>query len=100
MPDARRSASALGTALAASLLTLTVAGVAPAEEPVDVNAASASELASGLHGVGASRAEAIVEHRDAEGPFDDVEELVEVSGIGPATLEDNRDRIRTGDGEE
>lgn len=61
---------------------------------VNINQASADELAESLLGVGRSKAEAIVAHRDKHGPFRSVEELTHVKGIGAATLERNLERIR------
>lgn len=61
---------------------------------VNINTASASELAAGLNGVGAARAEAIIRYRELYGPFQSVEELAEVSGIGSATVERNRPMIK------
>ncbi|MGP9536810.1 helix-hairpin-helix domain-containing protein [Brachybacterium sp. AOP43-C2-M15] len=58
---------------------------------IDLNAASAAELEE-LPGVGPAIAQRIVEHRERNGPFTAVEGLLEVSGIGPATLEKMRDR--------
>ncbi len=60
---------------------------------VDINTASAEELAEALQGVGPSKAEAIVAYRKQNGPFRSVDELVEVKGIGEATVEANRDRL-------
>lgn len=57
---------------------------------VNINVATASELAAALNGVGLSRAEAIVRYREQFGPFESVDELSEVSGIGAATVEKNR----------
>jgi competence protein ComEA len=57
---------------------------------VNINTASADELAAALAGVGASRADAIVRYRELYGPFESIEELAEVSGIGAATVERNR----------
>ncbi|WP_210397665.1 ComEA family DNA-binding protein [Motiliproteus sediminis] len=65
-----------------------------AVEPVDVNTASAVELAERLQGIGASKAAAIVAYREQHGPFASVEELVAVKGIGDALLARNRDRLR------
>ena len=65
-----------------------------AAEAVDINTAGVEELAARLSGVGASRAEAIVRYREQFGPFESVEELTEVTGIGAATLERNRSVIR------
>ena len=62
-------------------------------EPLDLNTASADQLASTLNGIGQSKADAIVAYREAHGPFQRVEELALVKGIGEATLRDNRDKI-------
>jgi competence protein ComEA len=64
--------------------------------PVDINRASAAELAAALNGVGLSKAEAIVAHREQNGPFKSAEQLAEVKGIGLKTVEKNRDRIQVG----
>ena len=61
---------------------------------VNINQAGAEELAEALHGVGISRARAIVKDREANGPYDSPEALTRVRGIGPSTIENNRDRIR------
>lgn len=60
---------------------------------VNLNSASAGELAEKLDGIGAARAEMIVKYREEKGPFTSVEQLLEIKGIGAATLEKNRDRI-------
>ena len=57
---------------------------------VNINQADAAALAAGLKGVGLSRAQEIVRHREAYGPFVAVDELVEVKGIGKATVDKNR----------
>ncbi len=61
--------------------------------PVNVNTADAETLSAELQGVGLSRARAIVEYREAHGPFKRIEELARVKGIGSRTLEINRDNI-------
>lgn len=61
---------------------------------VNINTASAAELASSLDGIGESKAEAIVSYREANGSFSSVEELLEVKGIGESTLDKNRDKIK------
>ncbi len=77
--------------MAAGLLAL--AGVAAqAAGSININTASAEELAA-LDNVGEARAQAIVEYRTREGDFPSVSALVNVSGIGPATLQRNRDRL-------
>lgn len=59
---------------------------------VNINRASASELTS-LPGVGPTRAQAIVEHRQRHGPFRVPGDLRAVSGIGEATFQNLAERI-------
>lgn len=59
---------------------------------IRVNAASVSELEE-LPGVGPVLAARIVAHRDSTGPFETVEDLLDVPGIGESTLADLRDRV-------
>jgi competence protein ComEA len=69
---------------------------APAAEQVgmvNLNTADESTLERELVGVGAVKAKAIVEHRQANGPFTSVDELLEVKGIGAATLDKNRAKL-------
>jgi competence protein ComEA len=66
-----------------------------AAEPVDINRADASQLAT-LNGVGPAKAEAIVAYREKNGPFQSVEQLADVKGIGLKTVEKNRDMLRVG----
>lgn len=80
--------------IAAIVLALALTGLAVADSaPVNINTASAEQLAAALHGVGMAKAEAIVAYRDENGPFEHIDELVNVRGIGLATLDRNRDRI-------
>ncbi len=53
--------------------------------PIDLNRADAVALQE-LPGVGPATAEAIVAHRDENGPFRSVDDLLDVPGIGPAKL--------------
>jgi competence protein ComEA len=62
---------------------------------VDLNTADAAALES-LPGVGPVLAARIVAYRDSVGPFASPEDLVRVRGVGHATLERLRDRVRTG----
>ena len=64
--------------------------------PVDVNRADAETIARELNGVGQARAQAIVEYREQFGEFDSVDELLNVTGIGPHVLEANRANIVIG----
>ena len=51
-------------------------------EPVDLNAASAQEIAESLHGIGLSKAQKIIEYKSRFGPIDTPEELLAIRGIG------------------
>ncbi|MCP4226734.1 MAG: ComEA family DNA-binding protein [Actinomycetia bacterium] len=59
---------------------------------VDVNRASISELES-LPGIGPSLGQAIVDWREANGPFASVDALLSVPGIGPAKLAGLADQV-------
>ncbi len=59
---------------------------------VNVNTATEAELET-LPGIGPVLAAAIVRYRAEHGPFTSVEQLEEVSGIGPATLAEIRDLV-------
>lgn len=62
---------------------------APATAPVNLNTATQEQLEA-LPGVGPVTALAILELRGQNGSFGAVDDLLAVSGIGPATLEDLR----------
>ena len=62
-----------------------------ADEPVNVNLASAEVLADALEGVGLAKACRIMEYREAHGPVEPGDELAAVPGFGLATVEKNRD---------
>ncbi len=59
---------------------------------VNVNTATAAELEA-LPGIGPVLAQRIVDHRTEHGPFSSVDDLIEVSGIGEATLANIRDLV-------
>ncbi len=61
---------------------------------VDLNRAGPEELRT-LPGVGPALADRIVRHR-RERPFQVVDDVLRVRGIGPATLERIRSRVRVG----
>lgn len=59
---------------------------------LNINTADATAL-EGLSGIGEVLAQRIVEYRDANGPFTSVDGLLDVSGIGDATLEEIRSEV-------
>jgi competence protein ComEA len=62
------------------------------ETRVNINTASIAELGT-LSGIGPVKARAIVDYRDDHGLFRTIDELINVPGIGPQTLEGIRDQI-------
>ncbi|EKO3558845.1 helix-hairpin-helix domain-containing protein [Vibrio metschnikovii] len=63
------------------------------EITVNVNTASAEEIATLLQGIGLQKAQAIVEYREINGQFLTKEDLTKVKGIGPAIVARNDKRI-------
>ncbi|HEX9121877.1 MAG TPA: ComEA family DNA-binding protein [Actinomycetota bacterium] len=59
---------------------------------INVNTATAADLEA-LSGIGEVLAQRIVDYRTEHGPFATVDDLVDVSGIGDATLADIRDQV-------
>ena len=58
--------------------------------PVNVNTADAATISAELKGIGPAKARAIVEYREKYGPFESIDDLTLVSGIGERTIEQNR----------
>jgi competence protein ComEA len=65
-----------------------------AGKPVNINTASATEIADALDGVGAAKAAAIVEFRQKNGGFKSADQLTEVKGIGLKTVQKNAANIK------
>jgi competence protein ComEA len=84
------------TFVRATLLSLLLSFAALAAGPaVNINTADATQLAS-LNGIGDSKAQAIIAHRQANGPFKSIDQLAEVKGIGLKTVDKNRERLTIG----
>jgi competence protein ComEA len=86
--------------VAATLAALALCAAAPVfagTTPLNINTASAAELAS-LKGIGPAKAQAIVEHRDKNGQFKSVDDLKLVRGVGDKMLEQLRPQVTVGGG--
>ena len=78
-----------------TVLALLLSGIsvyAGDEVNININTASAEELTQ-LQGIGAKYAAKIVEYREQNGPFTSAEDIMKISGIGPATIEKNKELI-------
>jgi competence protein ComEA len=73
-------------------MLLTVPAVVLAD-PVDINSADVETLAASIDGVGTQKAIAIVQYREANGPFSSLDDLANVQGIGMKTIDRNRDKL-------
>lgn len=62
---------------------------APVATRINVNTADALAL-TGLKGVGEKKAQAIIAYRKAKGPFNSLEQLEAVPGIGPSIIAKNK----------
>ncbi len=71
------------------LLFLSGAQLAFAAKEVDINHADSVTIAESLDGIGESKAQAIVDYRKKHGPFDSLQDLAAVKGVGEKTLEKN-----------
>ncbi|WP_312950119.1 helix-hairpin-helix domain-containing protein [Superficieibacter sp.] len=56
---------------------------------VNVNSASAEELAQAMNGVGLKKAQAIVSYREEYGPFKSLDDLQQVPGMGSSLVQRN-----------
>ena len=62
---------------------------------LNINTATQAELET-LPGIGPVTAQHIIEYRQANGPFPDIEAIQDVPGIGPKTFEEIKDLISVG----
>ncbi len=81
---------------ACALALATLFGAAlPAVATVNINTASKDELIA-LPGIGPAKAQAIIDHRKANGPFKAVDDLKNVKGIGAKRLDKLRNDVSVG----
>lgn len=73
----------------------TIGSIASPAAKVNINTATVEELAA-LPGIGPQLAQRIVDHREQRGPFTDIRQITQVSGIGDKTFERIKDRITVG----
>lgn len=59
---------------------------------IDLNKADIEQLMT-LPGIGTVKAKAIISYRQAHGNFNSIDDLINVTGIGPSTLEKIRDYV-------
>ena len=81
----------LTTATAIALLSLPMLALAG---QVNINTADAETIAAELNGIGLSKAKAIVAYRTKHGPFQSVDDLSLVKGVGERTVDKNRTDIQ------
>jgi len=60
---------------------------------ININTADAQTIAASITGVGEKKALAIVAFRDEHGPFESVDDMTQVKGIGHKLVNKNRDRL-------
>lgn len=62
-------------------------------EKVNINTASAEQIASAMSGIGENKAKAIVDYRTSHGQFESIDALQNVDGVGEKTVAKNRENI-------
>ena len=72
--------------------TSTPTTVPSSADPININTASQAELES-LPYIGPVLAQRIIEYRQANGPFESIEQIIEIYGIGQKTFENIQDLI-------
>ncbi len=93
MPEMTASATEAAVEIAASTeASYSVSSDMVNDGKININTAS-KELLMEINGIGESLATRIVEYRTQNGPFESIEEIVNVSGIGQKKLENMRDMI-------
>ncbi len=79
-----------GLIIICSLFTASLVAAAP----VNINTATAEDIAKALYGVGPHKAQAIVNYREKHGLFNSVQAVKKVRGMGQGIIDGNRGDIR------
>lgn len=72
--------------------TVSSGGSTSKDEKININKASSAELET-LPGIGPGKAAAIIEYREKNGKFHEIEDIMNISGIGEKTFEKLKDSI-------
>lgn len=75
-----------------ALSTILFATILIAGEPVNINTADKEVLMS-VKGIGEKRATAIIKYREQQGPFKNIDQLANISGISQDLIETNRETL-------
>jgi competence protein ComEA len=97
VPSQEQAAELVTQLLAApvrSPVLIDISADTPSGSLIDLNRAGQAELET-LPGVGPATARAIIAHREEKGLFRTIEDVMQVSGIGPAKFEQMRSFITT-----
>ncbi len=86
----RRLVSVLSCVVVISILMVPVCIMAG--EKINLNTATLEELTK-LKGIGPAYAQRIIDYRENYGPFEKIEDLMKVKGIGQKTFDANKDII-------
>ena len=94
----KKSMKTIATLLVFGTIAMIASAVPAGQDPkqtvvvaatININTASMDELST-LNGIGTKYAERIIEYRKKNGPFKQVEDVVNVPGIGKKTLDANK----------
>ena len=79
--------------LLVALVSMTSISAIASDNTVNINLADQATLETSLEGVGPALARRIVEFREMYGPFESLEQFLEVKGVGPKIVETNQSKI-------